>query len=53
MLEEGETLLRLQESLRAQGENQLVTVLGQIKKENPEGHQGHPLTLQIERFELK
>ncbi len=53
LLEEGENLLRLQESLRAQGENQLVTVLGQIKKENPEGHQGHPLTLQIERFELK
>ncbi len=53
LLEEDETLLRLQESLRAHGENQLVTVSGQIKKENPEGHHGHPPTLQIERFEVK
>lgn len=53
LLEEGETLLRLQESLRAQGKNQLVTVSGQIKEENPKDHHGHPLTLQIERFEVK
>ncbi len=53
LLEEGENLLRLQKALRAQGKTPLVTVSGQIKKENPEGHQGHPLTLQIERFEVK
>ena len=53
LLEEGENLLRLQKALRAQGKTPLVTVSGQIKKENPEGHHGHPLTLQIERFEVK
>ena len=53
LLEENENLLRLQESLRAQGKNQLVAVSGQIKQENPKSHHGHPLTLQIERFEVK
>ncbi len=53
LLEEGETLLRLQEALRAQGETPLVTVSGQIKEENPKDHHGHPLILQIERFEVK
>ena len=37
----------------AQGENPLVTVSGQIKEENPKDHHGHPLILQIERFEVK
>ncbi len=53
LLEEDETLLRLRESLKAQGKNQLVTVSGQIKEENPMDHHGHPLILQIERFEVK
>ncbi len=53
LLEEDETLLRLQNALKAQGKNPLVTVSGQIKEENPKDHHGHPLTLQIERFEVK
>ncbi len=53
LLEGNETLPRLQESLEAEGKNRLVTVSGQIKKENPKSHHGHPLTLQIERFEVK
>ncbi len=53
LLEGDETLPRLQESLEAEGKNRLVTVSGQIKKENPKSHHGHPLTLQIERFEVK
>ena len=53
LLEGNETLPRLQESLEAEGKNRLVTVSGQIKKENPKSHSGHPLTLQIERFEVQ
>ena len=53
LLEENESLRRLQEVLGEQEKDRMVAVSGQIKSENPESHHGHPLTLQIEQFELK